>query len=56
MLWMWGGETGRALVELHGERVILDFATLAAGDIRADLTLRDFTINAMAIDVHDPES
>ena len=50
-----GRGTGRALIELHGERIILDFATLAAGDIQADLALRDFTINALAIDVHDPE-
>ena len=41
--------------EEHG-RYILDFAALRADDLEADLRDRDFTINAMAVDVHDPQS
>jgi tRNA nucleotidyltransferase/poly(A) polymerase len=47
--------TGRALLEIKGEQIVLDFATLAPAGIRADLALRDFTINAMAIDVRAAE-
>lgn len=47
--------TGRALIEQDGQPVILDFATLAPGGIQADLALRDFTINAMALDMSNPD-
>ena len=47
--------TGRALVEIRGESTILDFATMASEGIRADLALRDFTINAMAVNLAEPE-
>jgi tRNA nucleotidyltransferase/poly(A) polymerase len=46
--------TGRALLEIHGEQIILDFATLTPAGIQADLALRDFTINAIAMDARDP--
>lgn len=39
----------------HG-RAVLDFATLRGEDLRADLAGRDFTINAVAVDVRDPET
>ena len=48
--------TGRALIKIKRQQVVLDFATLAAGGIQADLALRDFTVNAMAIDINDPEN
>jgi len=48
--------TGRALLEIKGEQIVLDFATLAPAGIQADLALRDFTINAMAIDARNPEN
>jgi len=32
-------------------RVVIDFASLRGGDIEADLRKRDFTINAMALDI-----
>ena len=40
----------------RGEPVLLDFASLRANDLEGDLRARDFTINAMAIDVAQPES
>ncbi len=39
-----------------GERVILDFAALRGPDLEADLKDRDFTINAIAVDVNDPQA
>ena len=47
--------TGRALLEIGGEQIVLDFATLAPAGILADLALRDFTINAIAIDARLPD-
>ncbi len=47
--------TGRVLLELRGESIILDFATLASKGIRKDLELRDFTFNAMAVDLNAPD-
>ncbi len=42
--------TGRLLLTIaEGRRATFDFAGLRAGDIRQDLALRDFTVNAMAI-------
>ncbi|MBL7164001.1 MAG: CCA tRNA nucleotidyltransferase [Anaerolineales bacterium] len=37
----------------NGDRQILDFAALRGPDLDADLKDRDFTINAMAVDVRD---
>lgn len=37
-------------------RYIFDFAALRAEDLDADLRDRDFTINAMAVSVHDPQA
>jgi len=38
----------------RGERIVLDFAPIQGKSIDADLSTRDFTINAMAVDVRAP--
>ncbi len=38
----------------HGRRWFVDFAVLQGRDITADLSQRDFTIDAIAFDIHDP--
>ncbi|HID87922.1 MAG TPA: CCA tRNA nucleotidyltransferase, partial [Anaerolineae bacterium] len=44
--------TGRIVLrDASGERVFLDFTWLRGGDLVADLGLRDFTINAIAVDI-----
>jgi tRNA nucleotidyltransferase/poly(A) polymerase len=49
-------ETGRViLVDAVGKRLHLDFAIYRGANLESDLRSRDFTINAMAIDVHRPE-
>jgi len=48
--------TGRVLhQDEEGQRLTLDFARIRGDDITADLTARDFTINAMAINLSDPD-
>ena len=37
-----------------GERVKLDFATFQGGSLESDLRMRDFTINAMAVNLNQP--
>ncbi len=45
-------DTGRVIVTVsEGERIFLDFAAFRGADIDADLAGRDFTVNAMAIDL-----
>ena len=46
-------DTARVVLCDHGERYYLDFATLQGETLSTDLAARDFTINAMAIDVQD---
>ena len=41
--------------ETTGEAMMLDFASLRGQDLLADLKARDFTINAMAMDISRPE-
>jgi len=41
-------ETGRAIVQVEGQRVIVDVANFRGGDLLADLAGRDFTLNAVA--------
>ncbi len=49
-------DTGRViLTRAGGERMFLDFAQVRGEDIVSDLFLRDFTINAMAIDLDQPD-
>jgi putative nucleotidyltransferase with HDIG domain len=48
--------TGRVvLVQDNGERRILDFARLRGPDLETDLRGRDFTINAIAVDLAAPQ-
>jgi tRNA nucleotidyltransferase/poly(A) polymerase len=37
----------------HGQRVFVDFAVLQGRDITVDLSRRDFTIDAIALDIND---
>ncbi len=39
-----------------GERTLLDFAALRGDTLEADLGARDFTINALALDLHQPDA
>ncbi len=49
-------DAGRVIVEESGRRITLDFIALQGADIDADLAARDLTINAMAIDLRQPEA
>lgn len=42
---------GRAIVEFEGERFVIDVARERGGSLQADLYDRDFTINAIAVDL-----
>jgi poly(A) polymerase len=49
-------ETGRVvLVGMEGERTILDFTAMIGATLEDDLRNRDFTVNAMAVEVHNPQ-
>jgi tRNA nucleotidyltransferase/poly(A) polymerase len=46
--------TGRVVTrDEHGQRVLVDFTVLQGGDIAVDLSRRDFTIDAIALDISD---
>ncbi len=48
-------DTARVVAhDTAGDRVFLDFAGLRGPTIEADLEKRDFTLNAMAVDVREP--
>jgi len=48
-------QTGRViLTDDDGSRTVLDFSKFRGTDIEADLNLRDFTINSMAVNIHSP--
>ncbi len=48
-------QTGRViLTDDNGSRTILDFSVFRGNDIEDDLGKRDFTINAMAVNIHSP--
>jgi putative nucleotidyltransferase with HDIG domain len=49
-------DVGRVIVARDDERFTLDFARLRAPDLLADLAARDFTINAMAVSMAEPEN
>jgi tRNA nucleotidyltransferase/poly(A) polymerase len=52
-----GIDAGRVvLLNPDGPRRVLDFTHLAGGSLEADLRLRDFTINAMALSLDDPQA
>jgi poly(A) polymerase len=44
------------LTDPDDQRQILDFAALRGPDLEADLRKRDFTINAMAVNLDDPQT
>lgn len=49
-------EAGRVvLASPDGERCVLDFTILREPDLESDLRGRDFTINAIAVAMHDPQ-
>ena len=45
-------DVGRALVDTPNGRITFDVASFRGADLEADLRDRDFTINAMAVDLH----
>jgi poly(A) polymerase len=53
-------DTGRVIVTtIDGSRILLDFAAFRGSNLEADILGRDFTVNAIAIDlrdntIHDP--
>ncbi|MBW8012901.1 MAG: HD domain-containing protein [Chloroflexi bacterium] len=50
-------QSGRVvLTQEDGSRNILDFTKLRAADLENDLLGRDFTINAMAVDIRNPRA
>ena len=50
-------DTGRViLISKDGSRFILDFAARRGADLESDLRARDFTLNAMAVDVRQPQA
>jgi len=49
-------QTARLIVDRSNEiRLHLDFATFRGDDLEVDLSHRDFTINAMAVDLRQPQ-
>ena len=47
-------DTGRVIVtDAGGERMIMDFASLRGADLESDLRGRDFSLNAIAMDLRD---
>jgi putative nucleotidyltransferase with HDIG domain len=44
------------LTETAGSRLILDFTLFQGPDLESDLRLRDFTVNAMALDLQSPQA
>ncbi len=47
----WDRNQTRVVFTLQGRKVTVDFAYCRGSDIHSDLYLRDFTINAMALDI-----
>jgi len=48
-------ETARALIPLEDQRLIVDIALINGEDINEDLKTRDFSINAIAININEPD-
>ena len=52
-----GRQYGRVVLSSEtGERMVLDFTVYQGYTLESDLRARDFTINAMAVDVHQPQN
>jgi tRNA nucleotidyltransferase/poly(A) polymerase len=49
-------DAARVLVDEEGKRMVLDFVGQQGADIDSDLAARDFTINAMALDLRQPNA
>lgn len=49
-------DTARIVLVEDNNRVLIDFAGLRDGNLEDDLRARDFTINAMAVDVRQPDA
>lgn len=49
-------DAGRVILKEEGETITLDFVTHREASLEADLQARDFTINAMAINLQEPEA
>lgn len=47
--------TSRVILNDNNSRQVFDFSRLQGNDINEDLALRDFTINAMAVDFDQPD-
>ena len=48
---------GRVVLPLsNSERFVIDFTVYQGPDLESDLRGRDFTVNAMAIDIHQPQT
>ena len=49
-------DTGRVILSLaNAEKFVIDFSVQRGPDLASDLKARDFTINAIAVDVNDPQ-
>lgn len=49
-------DTGRIILQQpEGGRMILDFASFRGPDLESDLRGRDFTVNALALNIHQPD-
>ena len=44
------------LRQQDGDKIVVDVATMRGPDLETDLRSRDFTINAMALEIHDPQA
>jgi len=47
-------QIARILFEENGSQALIDVAMMAGGSIKTDLLQRDFSMNAMAVDIHSP--
>ncbi len=45
----------RVILESGGQMELIDFSRIQGDSLEVDLSLRDFTINAMAVRLHNPE-
>ncbi len=45
----------RVILGSNAQRMVLDFAAFRGGTLESDLYGRDFTINSMAVEIHQPE-